>query len=273
MDIISIIKYVILGIIQGITEPLPISSSGHLLIFRELLNTNMFNDLNFEIIVNFGSFLAILFIFRKDIITLIKSFFNYLFGNKAIKKKEYANFKYCILIIIGSIPVGIAGLLLKEKIEAFSSVKMAGIALYITAIALFLVRNIKGSKKDNEITYLDAIIIGLIQAIALTPGISRSGTVLVGCLLCSLTRESALKYTFMLYFPVSVGSFGLSMVEIINNGIDSSYYLPYFLGLVAACIVTYFSYLWLSNIVKKGKLWHFSIYCLIVATFVLIYFR
>ena len=112
-----LIKYAILGIIQGLTEPLPISSSGHLLVFKNLFNTNMFNDLNFEIVVNFASFIAILFIFRKDIIKLIKSFFLYLFGQKDNRKKYKDDFKYCMLIVIGSIPVGIAGILFKDKIE------------------------------------------------------------------------------------------------------------------------------------------------------------
>ena len=252
----ELIKYVILGIIQGLTEPLPISSSGHLLIFRELFNTNMFNDLNFEVMVNFGSFIAILIIFWKDIVRLVTSFF-----------------KYCMLIVVGSIPVGIIGLIFKDKIEAIASVKEVGFALLITALALFIVKNSKGKKKDNEITYKDAIIIGLFQMCALLPGLSRSGMVLVGCLLCGLNRESSLKYTFMLYFPVSVASFGLSSIDVLKSGIASNLLLSYFLGMVAAGIVTYFTYQWLSKIVQNGKLWKFSIYCVVVALFIFIYFR
>ena len=265
----NLIKYIILGIIQGVTEPLPISSSGHLLIFRELFNTNMFNDLNFEVIVNFGSFLAILIIFWKDIVQLITGFFKYLFGNKNFKKE----WKYCWLIVLGSIPVGIVGLLFKDKIEAIASVKEVGIALIITAIALFLVKNSNGKKEDNDLTWVDAIIIGLFQMCALLPGLSRSGMVLVGCLLCKLNKESALKYTFLLYFPVSVASFGLSSIDVIKGGLDKSLMLSYGLGLIAAFVATYLTYKWLSNIVKKGSLWKFSIYCILVAIFVLIYFR
>lgn len=269
----ELIKYVILGIIQGLTEPLPISSSGHLLIFRELFNTNMFNDLNFEVMVNFGSFIAILIIFWKDIVRLVTSFFKYLFADKKDKKKYYEAFKYCMLIVVGSIPVGIIGLIFKDKIEAIASVKEVGFALLITALALFIVKNSKGKKKDNEITYKDAIIIGLFQMCALLPGLSRSGMVLVGCLLCGLNRESSLKYTFMLYFPVSVASFGLSSIDVLKSGIASNLLLSYFLGMVAAGIVTYFTYQWLSKIVQNGKLWKFSIYCVVVALFIFIYFR
>ena len=157
----NLIKYAILGIIQGLTEPLPISSSGHLLVFKNLFNTNMFNDLNFEIVVNFASFIAILFIFRKDIIKLIKSFFLYLFGQKDNRKKYKDDFKYCMLIVIGSIPVGIAGILFKDKIESIlATPKIVGFAFLITALALFIIKNIKGSKDDKDITYLDDFLIG-----------------------------------------------------------------------------------------------------------------
>ena len=269
----NIIKYIILGIIQGITEPLPISSSGHVFLFKELFNTNMFNDANFEIIVNFGSFLAIFLIFWKDIKELLYSFFAYFFEKKDKKDKHKKNFKYCLLVLVGSVPVGIAGILLKDIIESWISVKEVACALLFTALMLFLVRNIKGTKKDSDITYLDAIIIGLMQVIALLPGVSRSGTVLVGCLLCKLNRDSSLKYTFMLYFPVSCASMLLGVKDIFTSGTLNTILLPYTLGLIAAAIVTYFSYKWLSEIVKKGKLWYFSIYCILVSLFLCIWFR
>ena len=241
--------------------------------FKNLFNTNMFNDLNFEIVVNFGSFIAIFLIFYKDIIKLIKSFFNYLLKNDG--KKKYANdFKYCMLIITGTLPVGIAGIFLKDFIEkTLSKTWILGICFIITAISLFLVKNIKGNKNDYDITYKDAIIIGLFQVIALTPGISRSGSVLVACLLCNLKRDTALKYTFMLYFPVSIASMILGIKDLLEASNLNALIFPYTLGMIAAGIVTYFSYQWLSNWVKKGKLWKFSIYCLLLGIFVLIYFR
>ena len=264
--------YIFLGVLQGFTEPLPISSSGHLFLIKNLFNTNMFNDLNFEIVVNFGSFLAILLIFYKDVIKLIKGFFSYLFSKD--KKRYYDDFKYCMLIIIGTIPVGIAGIFLKDFIEnTLSRLWILGLCFITTAIFLFIVRNITGNKDDKDITYMDAIIIGLVQVIALTPGISRSGSVLVACLICKLKRDSALKYTFMLYFPVSVASMLLGVKDLIELPNINELILPYTLGMIAAGIVTFFSYKWLSSLVKKGKLWKFSIYCLLLGIFVLIYFR
>lgn len=264
--------YILLGILQGFTEPLPISSSGHLFLFKNIFNTEMLNDLNFEIFVNFGSFLAILFIFLPDILKLIKSFFTYIFKKekRTLVKNE---FKYCMLILVGSIPVGIVGALLKDNIENALNIKLLGVSFLITAISLFVVKNVKGEKDDKDITYKDAIIIGLLQMVALCPGISRSGIVLVGCLLCKLKKETALKYTFMLYFPVSIASMGLGVLDFLENPASSSLLPCYVVGMIFAGIVTYFSYKWLSNIVKKGRLWKFSIYCVCLALFIFIYFR
>ncbi|MBQ6840707.1 MAG: undecaprenyl-diphosphate phosphatase [Bacilli bacterium] len=269
----DLIKYIIIAIIQGITEPLPVSSSGHMYLFKQLLNTNMFNDLNYEIVCNFGSFLAIFIIFRKDIFKLINDFFSYIF-KKENRTKTKKSFWYCIYLVISTIPVAITGLLFKDFLETkMNQIYFLGFAFLITALVLYLVRNIKGKKEDFDITLKDAIIIGLFQAITIFPGISRSGTVLVACLLCKLSRSAALKYTFILYFPVSVGSMILGVSDLINNPNLASLIMPYAIGMVIAGVITYFSYEWLSNWVKKGKLAYFSVYCLFLAAFIFIYFR
>ena len=265
------IKYIILGIIQGLTEPLPVSSSGHIFLFKNLFETEIFNTLNFEIISNFGSFLAILFIFRNDIIKLIKNFFTFIF--KPTKRKDNKDgFMYVIKMIISTIPVGITGILFNDYLESnYTSLKFLAIAFLFTALMLFIVKNIKGEKGSYDITIKDAIIIGLFQAITIIPGISRSGTVLVACLICKLKRVDALKYTFMLYFPVSCGTMLLKTPDLINT--EMSLLLPYLCGMITSLIVTYFTYNWLSNLVKKGSLWKFSIYCLFLGLFILISFR
>ena len=132
--------------------------------------------------------------------------------------------------------------------------------------------NAKGKKEDNDITYKDALIIGLCQAIALTPGISRSGLTLVGCLLCGLNRKASLKYTFMLYFPVSIATMLLGIKDIAETGLNVSVLGYYAAGMVAAFILTYISYKWLSKLVEKGKLWLFSIYLVIVGIFTIVFF-
>lgn len=263
------IKYAIFGLLQGITEPIPVSSSGHLRVFRELFNTDMFNDLNFEIFVNFGSFLAILFIFRKDIIKLIKGFINYLFSkDKKIKNNSKLDFNYCMLIIIGTIPAGLVGILLKDFIEnKLGNINIVGIAFLITALSLFIIRKIKGNKEDKDITKKDALLIGCMQAIAVMPGISRSGATLVGCMLRDFKRETALKFSFILYFPISIATMLLGILDIIKDNQLNEVIIPYTFGMIIAMFATYFSTKWLFEVVKKGKLWKFAIYCLLLGLF------
>lgn len=271
--IMDYLIYIVLGILQGFTEPLPISSSGHIFLFKNIFNTNMFHDLNFEIIANFGSFLAILFIFRKEIIDLVNAFFSFIF-NKKKRKFTKDKFKYCIYLIISTIPVGILGFLLKDVVEdKLQNIKFLGFTFLLTALMLFLIRNKNGTKEDKDITLKDAIVIGLIQMITIMPGISRSGTVLVACLICGLSRKTALKYTFILYFPISVATMLLGVSDLIEAGNLASLAIPYLSGMIASLVVTYFTYNWLSELVKKGKLWKFSIYCICLAVFIFIYFR
>lgn len=267
----EIIKYLIFGLIQGITEPLPISSSGHLVVLRYVFNTDAFDDLTFEIFLNFASFIAIFFLFRKDIWRLLRSFFTYIFKKEERKNPKIKDdFKYCWLIVLGSVPAAIGGLLLKDFIESkLSNIKFLGIAFLITALLLFLVRKINGNKKDGDLGIKDALIIGLFQFVALVPGISRSGAVLVGCLLRNLNRDSALRYAFMLYLPVSIGSFLLSIPDIAS--IDSSLVLPYGVGFVASLLMTYFASIWFLGIVKKGRLAKFSIYLIVLAAIIILF--
>ena len=269
MNLIKVLQYVFLGVIQGFTEPIPISSSGHLLIFKKLFNFDMLNDINFEIIVNFGSFIAIVFLYRKEIWKIITDFFNYF----KTKKKEYkTNYNYAWLIVLGTIPAGIFGILLKDKIDMVSdNVKLVGIALLITALALYLIKDIKGKKDKKDITIKDAIMIGLFQVIALFPGISRSGATVVGGMSRNLNRKTAVNYSFMLYLPISIATMILGVKDLINTPNITSLILPYTLGMIASAVVTYFSAKWFINVMKKGKLWYFSLYCLIVGLLVIIF--
>ena len=269
MNIIRILQYVFLGVIQGFTEPIPVSSSGHLLIFKNLFNFDMLNDINFEIVVNFGSFIAICFLYRKEIIAVIKDFFMFI----KTKNNEYKeNYKYAWLIVIGTIPAGLFGIILKDKIDSISNnVKLVGIALLITALALFLIKDFKGKKDKKGITLFDGIIIGMFQVIALFPGISRSGSTIVGGMSRGLKRETAVNYSFMLYLPISLATMLLGVKDLIQTPNVSELMFPYLFGMIASCIITYFSAKWFINVMKKGKLGYFSIYCLIVGILVILF--
>ena len=265
----KLFMYIILGIIQGITEPIPVSSSGHLVIFRSLLSNEAINDLNFEIILNFGSFIAIVIFFWNDIKNLIVDFFKYL---KTKDKKYYDNFKYCWLIVVGTIPAGLVGILFKDQIESLlSTPKIVGASLIITAGFLYLIRNIKGKKGDKQITFKDALIIGLFQVVALFPGISRSGATLVGAMFLKLKRDTAFKYSFMLYLPISLATMVLGTKDLISSNIESSILVCYFISMIISGIVTYFATKWFNKIVKEGKLIYFFYYCLSVGIIVLLF--
>lgn len=265
---IEILKYIFLGIIQGLTEPLPISSSGHVFILKQLMDLGS-TDLNFEIIVNFGSLLAILLIYKNDIIKLIKNFFLY-FKTKTEETKN--DFKYCWLIVLGSIPIGIIGFTCKDLIEEkLNNIKIIGVAFLITSLFLFLVRNIKGKKKDKDISVLDSIVIGLTQVIAVIPGISRSGSTLIGGLFRDLDRDSALKYSFMLYIPVSLGTTILGIKDLLEMNNLHDIILPYGLGFIASFVVSFFTLRWFMGVVKKGNLKYFSIYTLLLGLAILIF--
>ena len=255
--------FIILGFIQGITEPIPVSSSGHLLIFKHLFNVNI----NYEIlstITNFGSLLAVLLIYKKEIINLITIFFT--------KEKAHEH-KYCWAIIIGTIPAGIMGIVV-TKLELFnyleSNIKFVGITLLITALFLFLIKDIKG-KKEN-ISFTDAIIIGIFQVVALIPGISRSGATIVGGMFRKLKRETAFNFSFMLYIPISIATTILGIKKLFNSNLSINQIMLYLISMIISFIFTYTSINWFKNIVIKGKLIYFVYYCLIVGTIVLLLF-
>lgn len=271
--LIDLIKFIFLGFIQGITEPIPVSSSGHLLIFQKILSGNNL-DIDFGLLAtltNFGSLIAIILIFRKDIIDLIKSFFGYL----TTKKEEYKdNYKYCWLVVIGTIPAGIMGIIV-TKLGIFDALeentKFVGVTLLITALFLFLIRKLKGKKNPNQITYKDALVVGLFQVVALLPGISRSGATIVGGMTRKFKRETAFNFSFILYIPISIATTILGISDLIDSNLSLNMWICYISATIVAGLFTYIATLWFRNIVKNGKLIYFVIYCLIVGTLVILF--
>lgn len=265
---LEIIKYILLGILQGFTEPIPVSSSGHVFILKRLMNLGDV-DLNFEIVVHFGSLIAILILYWKDIVNLIKSFFKFISTKEVRYESEY---KYCWLIVLGVIPVGIVGVLFKDTIESYlSDISIVGISFLITALFLYLVRNLKGTKEDKDLTWKDALFIGLVQIISVIPGISRSGSTLIAALFKDIKRSPALKYSFMLYIPISIGTMILGIKDLLELSNLNELILPYSLGFIVSFIVSYFTLRWFMKVVQKGNLKYFSIYCLILGLLILIF--
>lgn len=264
---INIFKYIFLGFVQGFTETIPVSSSGHLMIFKTLMNVDIDFD-TLAILTNFGSLVAILILFRKDIIELITGFFKYLNTKEKKYKSEY---KYCFLIVLGCIPAGLVGVIV-SKLDLFAkiedNVKVVGLSLIVTAILLFLIRNFKGKKNDKNLGVRDALTVGVFQILGLFPGISRSGSTIVGGMFSNLKRDTAFKYSFMLYIPISLAAM---VLEVTDLKIDKDLVLHYFLSVLVAGIVTFLVTKWFRKIVNEGKLIYFSAYCFIVGLLVVIF--
>jgi len=264
-NLLLLLKYIFLGIIQGFSEPLPISSSGHLVIFQELFNLSI-EGINFEIIVNTGSLIAIIFIFYKDIISLVKNTFLFLFKKQTEFKKD---FYYVVMLVIAVIPAGLIGFTFKDSFDKFSdNLWVVGVSLIITAIALSLIGKAAVENTDDELTFLDALIIGLFQIFALIPGISRSGSTMVGGLSRKINFEETMKFSFLLYIPISIAASLLSIFDLSNS--NDSFIVGYISAFIVSIITTYFAVKLLFKMVKKGNLKYFSIYCFIVGTIVII---
>lgn len=267
MDWILWLKYLFLGFVQGITEPIPVSSSGHLIIAQRLLGLEQ-RGLSFEILTNTASLFAILVIFRKDIARLIRSAILFI---KSRNEQYKSDFMFCVYIIIGTIPAGLAAVLFKSQIEeVFSSVHTVSIALLVTGVALWLIRNLRGRKQDGDLSVKDAVLVGLAQAVALIPGISRSGATVISSIAVGMKQETALRFSFMLYIPVSVGGIILGISDIAEDSNRSGLAIPYLLAFLASLITTYFSMKWFMNIMAKGNLKYFSYYCFVAGILLLI---
>lgn len=268
MDIILIIKMIIIGLVQGFTEPIPVSSSGHVMIASQILGLGE-QGFTFAILTNTASLLAILFIYRKDILRLAFNTLQYL---KSKDNKYKNDFRFVCFIIIGTIPAGVLGVLLSDFIAANVSMTTIAIMLFVTGIALWLIRNRNGVKGEADISAKDAFLVGLGQAIALAPGISRSGATIISSIAVGIKQETALRFSFLLYIPVSLGGVILGFSDFIGEPNKAELALPYLSAFIATLIMSYLAMKWFMGIMKKGKLVYFTYYCFIVGTLLLIFF-
>ena len=257
---IEFIKYIIIGLIQGITEVLPVSSSGHLTIVEHMMGINN-DNLAFEVFLHLASFIAVIAFLYKPLIKIIKGSFLYLFK----KKKEYfLEWKYLICVIISTIPIVLFTIFIKRLGYNTSPLFVIGISLIFNAAMLFLLSKIKGERKKEEITIKDALVIGLFQCFGVFPGISRSGSCISGAMVRKIEKEEAANYAFMLFVPAVIGAF---VLELGNISLISCYLASFLVSMVA----TFYAFKILLNFIKKGKLFYFSIYCLVIGIITFVY--
>ena len=267
------LEAVILGLIQGLTEFLPVSSSGHLEIGKEILGVQATDDLMFTTLVHTATVLSTIVVFRKQIVALLKGFFKFEYNDQT---------DYIMKIAVSVVPIMIVGLFFKDQVEAlFGSIKVVGISLLFTSFLLFFsdfasrpgkfVRAAKsGQDARNGISYWQAFVVGLSQALAVIPGLSRSGTTISTGLICGVRRDVMAQFSFLM---VLIPILGESFLEVVGGEFASTSVgaLPLALGFVSAFISGLFACKVMIALVKKAKLSWFAIYCLIASAFIFIF--
>ena len=259
---------ILLGLVQGLTEFLPVSSSGHLAIGREILGVQASDDLVFEVVVHAATVLATIIVFRKQIWKLLCGLFKFEYNDET----DYI-FKICVSMI----PIFIVGVFFKDWVESlFSSLLVVGIALMVTACLLFFSDRFAARRSSDApaarggISYLQALIIGISQAFAVVPGLSRSGTTISTGLLCGVRREDVAQFSFLMVLVPILGEALLDLVggDMAASSVGSGALL---LGFLAAFVSGVFACRVMIAIVKKAKLKWFALYCLAVGALVVLF--
>lgn len=252
----TFLQALILGIIQGLTEFLPVSSSGHLEIAKVLFGDNSLpqESLTFTIVLHFATALSTLVVFRKEVIEIFKGLFQFKWNDELI---------FSLKIILSMIPAVIIGLFFEEKLEALFSgrIMLVGFMLLITAVLLLLADRAK--QTDKNVTYTNAIIIGISQAIAMLPGISRSGATISTSVLLGVDRERAARFSFLMVVPLIIGKVAKDILggEI---SLESNQIANLSIGFIGAFIAGLIACTWMIALVKRSKLSYFAIYCALV---------
>lgn len=259
----------ILGLVQGLTEFLPVSSSGHLEIGQALLGTAGEENLTFAVVVHTATVLSTLVILWKEVAQLFKGTFT------TLKWNEDKN--YVSMILVSMIPVFVVGMFLKDQVEGLfgSGLLLVGICLCITAILLYFSEWLskRHAGVGHEVGYKDAIIIGLAQAVAVLPGLSRSGTTIATGLLCGVKKESVTKFSFLMVLIPILGEAFLELLDLLTGELSANAIgvLPLVVGFLAAFASGCFACRFMINIVRRQKLIYFAIYCLCAGIFAIVY--
>lgn len=253
----------LLGVIQGLTEFLPVSSSGHLVLGKALLGIEI-NDITFEVFVHFGTLLAVMTVFRNDILLLLKGFVALVtFKGKSSNEEEKQGIKMLWLLFLGTLPAAVLGLLFKDYFEAaFQSPRFVCAALLVTGLLLLSTRFIKN--KGAELNVPNTLIIGFAQVGAIFPGISRSGTTISTALLLGIEREAAARFSFLLAVPLILGASGKQAVDMLSDLPSTHEMIGIALGTLAAYVSGLFAIKWLVSAIKQGMFDRFAYYCFVV---------
>ena len=276
----SLLQSLFLGIVQGLTEFLPVSSSGHLAILQNFFKIDDGNSIMFDILLHIGTLLVVFIVYWKDIwkmivetLAMIADIFHniaLLFRKKKDDSVKYRKIirtnyrKFVALILVSTVPTGVIGVLGKKLIEsAGEELLIPGICLLITAVLLLISdRMINCYKVPKDVTYKEAVLIGAAQGLATLPGLSRSGTTIAACLFCGFDRKFAVKYSFILSIPAILGAAILEVKDLASEGISGSQLGIYGAGMLAAALVGYVCIKTMLIAVKNKKFRYFAFYCI-----------
>lgn len=260
------LKMILLGIIQGISEFLPISSSGHLAVLERILG---FKEPGIFIaqMLHFGTFLSVLFVFRKDIINLIIEFFS-LIKNIFSKEKTVINpsQKVALYIILASIPTVIIAIVFKDTFEGFySNMKLISVMFLITAAMLYATDKFKPYKEIHQVNMFGPIGIGLVQGMAILPGISRSGSTIFAGTSIDIKKSEAARFSFLLSLPATFGAFLFGIMDVFKSGAEAHFSIQLLIGVIVSFVVGVISLKFLLDLVNKNKLKYFSLYLIVIS--------
>lgn len=260
----EIIKSIILGIIQGLTEFLPVSSSGHIELGKVILDLQFEDNLLFSIVVHAATALSTVVIFWKRIVEIFRGLLTFNFKNES--------FRFSIMVIISMIPAALVGVLLKDELEALfnGNVLLVGSLLLLTGCLLLFANNAKETTEENS--YFKSFILGVAQAIAILPGISRSGATIGTALLLKIDRQKAAEFSFLMVLPLILGATLLDVKDYMEADAALKIQATTLIaGFVAAFISGLFACRWMIAIVKRAKLSYFAYYCFIVGSVGVVY--
>lgn len=255
------LEAIILGIIQGLTEFLPVSSSGHIELAKAIFGTQENDSMTMTVVLHFATALSTCFVFRKDLISIFKGLLLF---------KNNTEFQFSTKIVLSMIPAAIIGVLYDDLIETFFSGKilLVGIFLILTGLILFVADKAKTTSKN--VNFTQAILIGISQAIAILPGISRSGATISTSVLLGIDREKAARFSFLMVIPLIFGKIAKDLLSDKFN-LQSSELLYLAVGFVFAFFTGLIACQLMIKIVKKSKLYYFSFYCFVVGAIAIIY--
>ncbi len=267
----TLLQAVILGIVQGLTEFIPVSSSGHLVLVPHILGWEFDQSqaFIFDVLVQWGTLFAVFVYFRRDLVDIASAFCKSLISGKPFASEEARMGWY---LIIATIPAVVVGLLCKDLIEtAFSNPRTTGFFLLFTAV-LLVIAEIVGKRKRTmeQITWFDALWIGCSQVLALLPGVSRSGATIAGGMTRNLNRSSAARFSFLMSVPVMLGAGVLAFKDLFALQTMDNLLVPLLVGFLAALISGYVAIRWLIAYLSKHSLYVFAGYCLVVGLLIII---